>query len=51
MFYEELITLDCATGNEENMGVLDVYWVLEEELVDDHLYRFKLGSDDVDLRT
>ena len=51
LFYEELITLDCATGNEENMGVLDVYWVLEEELVDDHLYRFKLGSDDVDLRT
>ena len=33
------------------MRVFDVHWVLEEELVDDHLYRFKLRSHDIYLRT
>ena len=51
LFDEELITLDRAAGYEENMSVFDVYWVLEEELFNDHLYRFKLWSHDVYLRT
>ena len=51
LFDEELITLDRAAGYEENVSVFDVYWVLEEELVNDHLYRFKLWSHDVYLRT
>ena len=51
LFDEELITLDRAAGYEENMSVFDVYRVLEEELVNDHLYRFKLWSHDVYLRT
>ena len=33
------------------MRVFDVHWVLEEQLVDDHLYRFKLWSHDVYLST
>ena len=51
LFDEELITLDRAAGYEENVSVFDVYWVLEEELVNDHLYGFKLWSHDVYLRT
>ena len=51
MFDEELITLDRAAGYEENMSVFDVDWVLKKELVNDHLYRFKLWSHDVYLRT
>ena len=51
LFDEELIALDRAAGYEENVGVFDVYWVLEEELVNDHLYGFKLWSHYVYLRT
>ena len=46
---KELVALDRPPWNKQDMGVLDVLWVLQQELVDDHLDGFKLGAHDVDL--
>ena len=46
---QKLVALDRASGHKQNVSVLDVVRILHQKLVNDHLHRFKLWSDDVDL--